>query len=152
MKKQWYAMGGAVLMAVLLILGCGEKKEKERGIGSEVEVVGDSTADSSSVENKIRRVSEQLRFSPTNWELYNERSQLWYESGNIPRAMSDINKAIENHITGPENYYLKGFYFYALKDDSMAQVNLQKAADLGSYDPEVYYLLGQISFDYSYLK
>lgn len=136
-------------MGLLLALswGCGENGKANGGEGTVVEITGDSAlGDSASVEVRIARLTEQLGYSRTNWELWNQRSQLWYEAGNVQRAMADIDIAIENHNTAPENYYLKGFYYYAQKKDSLAIINLQKAADLASDDPEGYYLLGQLKF------
>jgi tetratricopeptide (TPR) repeat protein len=150
MKQRHTVWKAACLSAGLLIAlswGCGEKGKDKGGDGTVEVVTGDSTlGDSATVEQRIARITEQLGYSRTNWELWNQRSQLWYEAGNVQRAMADIDIAIENHNTAPENYYLKGFYYYAQKKDSLAVINLQKAADLASDDPEGYYLLGQLRF------
>lgn len=149
--KQRHTVWKAAFLSIGLLLalswGCGEKGKANGGEGTEIVLTGDSTlSDSGTVEERIARLTEQLGYSRTNWELWNQRSQLWYEAGNVQRAMADIDIAIEHHNTAPDNYYLKGFYYYAQKNDSLAILNLQKAADLASDDPEGYYLLGQLEF------
>ncbi|MEM0999129.1 MAG: tetratricopeptide repeat protein [Bacteroidota bacterium] len=146
MQHKWRMISFSLGLFAILFWGCGEKSGGETADGTVDVVTNDSLGDSASVENRIRNLTEQLRFSKTNWELYMERSKLWYEAGNIPQAMADIDRAIENHIMGPENYYLKGFYYYAQRQDSEATRQLRKAVDLGSEDPETYYLLGQLRY------
>jgi tetratricopeptide (TPR) repeat protein len=58
--------------------------------------------------------------------------------------MADIEKAIANSIDEPEAYYLRGFYYYAQKEDSAAMRDFKRAANLNSTNPETYHLIGNL--------
>lgn len=100
----------------------------------------------SSVEGRIRRVSEKIKFSPTNYELFYDRALLWYEAGNTPRAMEDITKSIDYNVTNPEAYYLRGFFLYVQNKDEEALKDFKRAINVGTDNPEVFFHIGQIHF------
>ena len=129
----------------LLMMGCEDKPTSDNKDG----VIADTTValpDSASLEDRLRRINERLRYSPNSWELWYERSLIWYEAGNTARAIVDMDKSIENHITNPDAYYMRGFYYYALNEDEKALKNFRNAVEMGSENPETYYLSGQIHF------
>lgn len=134
------AMG---LLLVVVSLACNDENTTEP---SAITVVDTPTVDTARPEVKIKRLTEQLKFGPKNWTLWKQRSELYYEIGNVPRAMADIEKAIEYSITEPETYFLRGFYYYAQKQDSAALRDFQRAADLNSTNPETYHQIGNIYF------
>jgi tetratricopeptide (TPR) repeat protein len=139
MKLKTFAIMGLILSAGVFA-ACGDKSGTADGT-----VTLDTTArDTASPAFKIDRLTEQLKFGPQNWRLWQQRSELFYETGNVARAMADIEKAIEYSITEPETYYLRGFYYYALKQDSAALKDFQRAADLNSTNPENYHQIGNI--------
>ncbi|HEX2899577.1 MAG TPA: tetratricopeptide repeat protein [Bacteroidia bacterium] len=130
------------MLLMLAIVACNGNTSD----GSESSVTIDTTAvDTTSPEGKIRILTERLKFGPENWRLWMERSQQLYELGNIPRALSDIEKAIQYSITEPETYYLRGFYLFAQKQDSLAMRDFKRAADLDSKNPENYHLIGNLN-------
>jgi tetratricopeptide (TPR) repeat protein len=132
-----------LVLAALLIAACGNKSETD---GATTVKIDTSKVDTAAPEFKIRQLTEQLKFGPENWRLWKQRSELFYETGNIARAISDIEKAIEYSVTEPETYHLRGFYAYAQKRDSAALKDFQRAADLNSTNPETYHQIGNIQF------
>lgn len=100
----------------------------------------------SSIEGRIRRVSEKIKFSPNNYELHYERAMLWYEAGNTPRAMEDITKSIDYNVTNPEAYYMRGFFNYVQNKDEEALKDFKRAINVGTENPEVFFHIGQIHF------
>ncbi len=141
MKQLWMFFASGVLL-MLTLVACDGKE----GEGTSANVTLDTTAvDTTSPEGKIKILTERLKFGPENWRLWMERSQSLYELGNIPRALSDIEKAIEFSATEPETYYLRGFYRYAQKQDSAAMRDFKRAADLDSKNPENYHLIGNLN-------
>ncbi len=141
MKQLWMFFASGVLLMFTLVACDGKEGE-----GTTANVTLDTTAvDTTSPEGKIKILTERLKFGPENWRLWMERSQSLYELGNIPRALSDIEKAIEFSATEPETYYLRGFYRYAQKQDSAAMRDFKRAADLDSKNPENYHLIGNLN-------
>jgi tetratricopeptide (TPR) repeat protein len=135
-------LGFAGVVLALLTASCGNKSGE-----ATTEVKLDTTAiDTTNPEFKLQRLTEQLKFGPKNWRLWKQRSELYYEIGNIPRAMADIERAIEYSITEPETYHLRGFYYYAQKKDSAALRDFERAAELNSTNPETYHQIGNIHF------
>ncbi len=143
--KMMKQIGLVVASGIFLMLTCFACNGNENeGTGPTVTI--DTTAvDTTSPEGKIKILTERLKFGPENWKLWMERSQLLYEIGNLPRAIADIEKAIEYSATEPETYYLRGFYRYAQKQDSAAMRDFQRAADLNSTNPENYHLIGNLN-------
>ncbi len=131
------------LFATLLSWACVEKSPEA---GSGIAAIDTTAIDTASPEARLRRFTEQLKFGPKNWNLWYQRSLALYEMGNMPRAMEDIDKAIEYSITEPSAYHLRGFYYYVQKEDSAALRDFQRAADLQSENPETYYQIGNIYF------
>lgn len=133
------------LMAVVLVTSCSPEVESNSGRLSTV-AADSAKRDSGTVEAKIRRLTEQLQYSKTNWQIYYDRSLLWYEAGNTSRATADIEKAIEYHVTNPDGYHMRGFYSYVQNRDEEALKDFKRAVDLGSDNPETFYHIGQIHF------
>lgn len=145
MKMLLWAL--CLLGGIVGLSACGDQANNGAGGGGELSVADTAPLpDTASVADRIRRTDEKLRYSPKNWELWYERSLLWYEAGNPARAMADIDKSILYHITNPEAYHTKGFYHYAQDEDEEAMKNFKKSIDMGSENPETYYLTGQIHF------
>jgi tetratricopeptide (TPR) repeat protein len=141
--KQRIMMGTLGLLVTLIVASCGSSNHEETD-QPQVTLDSGSAVDTGTIEGKINQVTELLRFGPKNWELWAKRSKLYYEGGNIPRAMADIEKAIANSIDEPEAYYLRGFYYYAQKEDSAAMRDFKRAANLNSTNPETYHLIGNL--------
>ncbi|MEM7037818.1 MAG: tetratricopeptide repeat protein [Bacteroidota bacterium] len=131
----------------LFLVACSS--ESESGTGK---VTNENPTDSSvtqvkdSAEKTIDRLTEQIRYSPKSWNLWYDRSLLWYEKGNTARAMEDINKAIELHVMNPDGYHTRGFYYYVQNKDEEALRDFKRAAEVGSDNPETFYHIGQIFF------
>lgn len=141
----------ATLFCLILMVACGSGEEggQTGNTPDSVPIIDTSSAvlpDSLPLEDKIRILTDRIKFSAENWQLFYERSLLYYESGNTVQAMADIDKAIDYNVTNPKLRHMRGFYFYVQNKDSLAMHNFKNAADLGSDDPETFYHLGQIHF------
>lgn len=97
-------------------------------------------------EERIALLTEQMKFSPNNYQLYYDRSLLYYESGNTVQAINDMDRVMELSIKWPDGHHMRGFYAYVQNDDSTALKQFKHAAELGSENPETYYSIGQIYF------
>jgi tetratricopeptide (TPR) repeat protein len=149
MKSKTICMTVGLFLA-LFWWSCGEQSSDAGNSTVALDTVG---LDTSKPEVQLMRLTEQLKFGPKNWELWYERSLILYKMGNLPRAMSDIEKAIEYSITEPDPYHMRGFYYYVQKDDSAALRDFERAADLQSENPETYYQIGTIyMFQKEYAK
>jgi tetratricopeptide (TPR) repeat protein len=127
----------------LLLWSCGSSTTEG---GTDTVKVDTTVTDTASPQARLASLTERLKYGPKNWELWLERSRVFYETNNLPRAMADIEKAIQLSVTEPETYYMRGFYYYVQKDDSAALRDFQRAADLNSENPETYYQIGNIYF------
>lgn len=124
-----------------VVLGCGDGQTTGADTTPAIDT---TTIDTTNPQGKVARLTEQLKYGPKNWQLWKRRSEANYDAGNIPAAISDIERAIQYSVTEPETYYLRGFYQYALKNDSAALRDFQRAADLNSVNPENYHQIGNI--------
>lgn len=144
-KQGWWQLGLACMLA-LGLMGLGScKSEAGGGEGKDLPTMPSLGMDSS-VEGNIRRVTEKIKFSPTNFELYHDRALLWYEAGNTERAMEDITKSIEYNTMNPEAYYLRGFFLYVQNRDEEALKDFKRSINVGTDNPEVFFHIGQIHF------
>lgn len=145
MGRQWIiAILGCGLMAAVFTQGCGGAGE--RAVVDTVTVDSANTDVPVNPEDEIRRLTEQMKFSPTNYELYYKRSLLYYELGNTVQAVQDMEKSKEYNITNPEAWHMLGFYAYVQNDEELALRYLKNATQQGSENPETFYLMGQIHF------
>jgi tetratricopeptide (TPR) repeat protein len=134
----------SLLAGALLALFLSSCKPAGKQIGDIADTLaGDSTL---SPEQKIALLTEQMKFSPDNYQLYYDRSLLWYESGNTVQAIADMDRVLDLSIKLPQGHHMRGFYAYVQNDDSTALKHFKHAAELGSEDPETYYSIGQIYF------
>lgn len=122
------------------------KSETSSNLGPDQTVNTQKSPPDTTVEGKIRSLTESIKFSPDNYDLYYDRSVAWYEAGNSVRAMDDMDKSIELNITNPEAYYMRGFYYYVQNKDEEALKDFKRAINVGTENPENFYLIGQIHF------
>lgn len=130
------------LVFLLGLSACGDGGSGQSGSGQD----SLPPVDTSTLEYKINQLTEQLKFSPTNYELLYKRSLLWYDAGNTFEAIQDVDRCIEHNVKWPQGHHLRGFYAYVQNQDSLALAEFRKAAKLGSVDPETFYSMGQIHF------
>lgn len=98
------------------------------------------------VEGRIARLTNQIKFAKDNFELYYERSLLWYEAGNTQRAIEDMDRSIDLNIKNPEAYYMRGFYHYVQNDDEAALKDFKRSINVGTDNSEVFFHIGQIHY------
>ncbi len=97
-------------------------------------------------EAQLIALNKQIDLSPKSYQLFEERSQIYYSLDSLPQAVADVNKAIELFPKGADLYYLRGFYAFVQDDSIQAMDDFQAAAKLGSENPENYYQMGQLFF------
>ncbi len=138
--------GGLVLWLLLAVLlgACRSEETGETPKRKEPEAV--SMGADSTVEGQIRRLSNQIKFSENNFELYYDRSLLWYEAGNTQRAIEDMSKSIDLNVKNPEAYYMRGFYYYVQNQDSAALRDFKRSINVGTDNSEVFFHIGQIHY------
>lgn len=142
-KQIWMVLLGVLVCGMVGLSGCGGSGGGGEGNGA---VDSLPSVDTSTVEGKIKRLSEMIQRSPKSWDLWYQRSELWYEQGNTVQAMADIDRAIQLHVSNPDGYHLRGFYYYIQNKDSAALRDLRRAAEMGSMNPETFYMIGQLHF------
>jgi tetratricopeptide (TPR) repeat protein len=129
------------LLVALLVCACGGDSDASEGTTVAIDT---SRADTGSPAARLNRLTEQLKYGPKNWQLWYDRSLVFYEMNNMPRAMADIEKSIAYSVTEPKAYHMRGFYYYVQQNDSAALRDFKRAADLNSDNPETYYQIGNI--------
>ncbi|MCS6904807.1 MAG: tetratricopeptide repeat protein [Bacteroidia bacterium] len=88
----------------------------------------------------------QIQQYPQRAVLYKERAEYFYRKQLWDSAYQDINRAIALDSTQADFYFLKGFFLFSHKKDSLALLNFQKAIQLNKELAEAYYLIGNIYF------
>lgn len=140
MKQQffWVAMLGLLFT---LCVGCDTTDPQG---ANQRAVVSDSSA--YTPEATIERLNREIESNPSNWALFQERSEAFFALGNTAYAISDIREAIKLNDQSPDLHYLRGFYALADEDTALARSEFQLAALYGATNPDVYYQQGQMQF------
>ena len=129
--------------AMLLLFLCGffscQEKASKNG---KSDVSSGIIAQETSLQTRLKTLTEELEANPDNWALYEERSRVHYELGRLDWAIHDIREAIRFNDDQPELHYLRGFYALAAGDSSLALLELRLATGYGSANPDNYYLIG----------
>ncbi|MEM6263270.1 MAG: tetratricopeptide repeat protein [Bacteroidota bacterium] len=135
-------------VCILLLAGCqGPDAQQSEAAANLSEVVSSDTSDTSlTLEKRIDALTQEIKGSPTNYALYEDRSLVYYKMGETQNAQADIEKALELNPDGTNLYYLRGFYAYQNQDTATARQAYNQAEQLGSTNPEVFYQRGQLSF------
>lgn len=97
-------------------------------------------------EAQLISLNKQIDLSSNSYQLFEERSRIYYQLDSLTQATADIDKAIELFPKGADLYHLRGFYAYVQNDSIKAMDNYQRAAQLGTENPENYYQMGQLFF------
>jgi tetratricopeptide (TPR) repeat protein len=94
----------------------------------------------------LNALTLQIKQSPKDYALYQQRSELYFQMDSLPQAMADIEAALKRYPQGPELHYWRGFLAYVNNDTALAMKALRAADSLGTNNPEVPYQMGQIFF------
>lgn len=124
-----------------ILFACNKTTEQQSPI-SEVKV--DSV--SMGPEAQLLALNKQIELSPKAYQLFEERSRIYYSLDSLSKAVDDINYAIELFPKGADLYHLRGFYAFVKDDTVKAMDDYQEAARLGTENPENYYQMGQLFF------
>lgn len=140
-----------IVLSTALFLGlflwsCGSEKNAEGGKDPSVIAVNDTTPQDTSPEAQIKRLTQQIKLSPKDHDLYYRRSVNWYDAGNTVKAIQDMDQSISLNNMNPEAYYMRGFYNYVQNKDEEALRDLNRSISANTDNPEVFYLIGQIHF------
>ena len=149
MSRDFRSVSLGYCIALLLglgLMGCSSEKVADGGKEPVNLVLNDTAVVDTSPEAEIKRLSDQIKLSPKDYDLFYRRSVNWYDAGNTFRAMDDMNKSIELNNMNPEAYYMRGFYHYVQNQDDAALKDLNRAINVNTDNPEVFYLIGQIHF------
>ncbi len=79
-----------IIFMVTCVVACQEKEQEKTN-----EAVNGNQQESTTQETALEELSRKIEASPENSGLYNERARLFLELGQINRAFSDINRALE---------------------------------------------------------
>ena len=134
-----------ILLLCLLLCGaaCQSEQKEPQSMG---EPIFKLEQNNTSAQKQIALLSEQLKSSPNNYALYEDRSRLYYQLDKMDSAVMDIDAALKLYREGPDLHYLKGFYAYVQDDTLTARKEFESSIGLGTANPESYYQLGQIYF------
>ncbi|MEL6593096.1 MAG: hypothetical protein AAFQ68_23550, partial [Bacteroidota bacterium] len=131
-----------ILSLGILWMSCGEE---DQALSEQTEAVAPTPVDDGP-EAQLLALNKQIEMSPKSYQLFEQRSQIYYQIDSLPQAVLDINKAIELFPNGADLYYLRGFYAFVQDDSIQAMKDYLEAARLGSEEPENYYQMGQLHF------
>ncbi|TAE51678.1 MAG: tetratricopeptide repeat protein [Bacteroidetes bacterium] len=112
--------------------------------GTESSAIPDSLDQSPAAQ--IRSLNRQLEINPRDYTLYQQRSEQYYNSDSIEKALADAEMALSLFPNSPDLKYWKGFLAFTQNDSAEAMIQYREAIRLGTKDPEVYYQMGQIFF------
>lgn len=132
---------GILLGLSLFFFACDSEPEADK---LETKVTIDSVSMGPAAQ--LLALNKQIDLSPKSYQLFEERSQIYYGLDSLPQAVADINTAIELFPKGADLYYLRGFYAFVQNDTASAMDDYQNAAQLGTENPENYYQMGQLFF------
>lgn len=132
-----------LMLAILLLCGACENKPEEKLADDQITKFADSLITPTIT---IQSINNQIRLSPEDFSLYEDRSRLYYAQNHIDSALLDIQTAIKLNRNEPDLHYLHGFYSLAKRDTFQAYESFQTAAGLGTKNAEVFYELGQLYF------
>ncbi|MFK7926405.1 MAG: tetratricopeptide repeat protein [Bacteroidia bacterium] len=91
-------------------------------------------------------LNKQIELSPKSYQLFEERSRIYYQLDSLPKATADLDKAIALFPKGADLFHLRGFYAFVQNDSVKAMADYKRAAQLGTENPENYYQMGQLFF------
>ncbi len=87
-----------------------------------------------SVDQEIRKLTEQIRLNPNDVGAYKSRGDAYCEMGNYPTAILDYNEAITRYLKYTAAYKARGDAYYQLGQYSDAINDYNKAKEL---DPSI---------------
>ncbi|MCF8219162.1 MAG: tetratricopeptide repeat protein [Bacteroidales bacterium] len=98
----------SVAFIVLLLSSCGNNGQDSQNASK-----GKDKKEAVDKKTKVERLNEKIKSNPENASLYHKRAQHYLESGNINKALSDINNAISLGKSNKEDYMitLSDIYF-----------------------------------------
>lgn len=134
------------LLCLVIWTGCQPDAESTDSDGT-LTAAGDTlTKVPDTPEALVRAISLQIKASPKDYSLYEERAIQYYQLDSLEASLTDIEKAISLYREGPDLHYWRGFLAFTQDDTAQARTSYQTAVGLGSRNPEAHYQLGQIDF------
>ena len=90
---------------------------------------------------------EKYAKSNNDPDIINKLAIIYIKTGNLLKANQYADLLIQQGKNLPLAYYIKGKYYYSLKNYDQALKYLLKAESSGYKNPEIYYYMGKIYYD-----
>ena len=81
-------------------------------------------------EDRIETLTESIKYSPFDSQLYYRRGLLYFNLGKTSDALNDYNHSIKINPQFGKAYYARAELWAALKNKRLALINLAKAIEL----------------------
>jgi tetratricopeptide (TPR) repeat protein len=129
----------SILFLVLLVVGCGSGKEKEK-----TEAVDSTLSKLNSPE--LKAVNTELRADPNNAALYYKRGQLYFKNKDLDAARDDANRAVKLDSLKPEYFMLLSDVYFASNQTRFSKDALERCVKANPGSIEANLKLAELYF------